>query len=60
MKDIRTPNTYYETPEEKEQSLEKLKSKHIYIDVDVECPDLEGVFDINPYSSDTPDAVCPD
>ena len=27
MKDIRTPNTYYETPEEKEQSLEKLKSK---------------------------------
>ena len=27
MKDIRTPNTYYETPEEKDQSLEKLKSK---------------------------------
>lgn len=42
------------------RGVEKLKSKHIYIDVDVECPDLEGVFDINPYSSDTPDAVCPD
>ena len=27
MKDIRTPTTYYETPEEKDQSLEKLKSK---------------------------------
>ena len=27
MKDIRTPNTYYETPEERNQSLEKLKSK---------------------------------
>ena len=27
MKDIRTPNTYYETPEERNQSLERLKSK---------------------------------
>ena len=27
MKDIRTPNTYYETPDERNQSLEKLKAK---------------------------------
>ncbi len=40
------------------KAVEKLKSKDIYIDTEVECPDLEGAFSINPYISDTPESQC--
>jgi hypothetical protein len=41
------------------RGVQKLKVSNILIDTDVECPDLDGTFDINPYISDTPDLDCP-
>lgn len=41
------------------RGVQKLKSKDIFVDTEVECPDLEGSFDINPYISDTPEVECP-
>jgi len=41
------------------RGIQKLRSKNIFIDTEVECPDLEGTFDINPYISDSPEVDCP-
>lgn len=41
------------------RGVQKLKSKNIMIDTEVECPDLEGTFDLNPYISDSPEVECP-
>ncbi len=40
------------------RGVQKLKSKDIMIDTEVECPDLEGTFDVNPYISDSPEVDC--
>ena len=41
------------------RGVQRLKSKDIMIDTGIECPDLEGTFDINPYISDSPEVDCP-
>ena len=41
------------------KGIQKLKSKNIFVDTEVECPDLQGSFDLNPYISDTPEVECP-
>ena len=40
------------------RGVQKLKSEDIMVDTEVECPDLEGTFDINPYISDSPEVDC--
>jgi hypothetical protein len=41
------------------KGVQKLKSKKIFVDTEVDCPDLQGSFDINPYISDSPEVECP-
>ena len=41
------------------RGIEKLKTKNIFIDTEVECPDRRGLVDLNPYISDTPESECP-
>jgi hypothetical protein len=41
------------------RGIQSLKSKDILVDIEVECPDLEDAFDINPYISDSPEVDCP-
>ena len=41
------------------RGIEKLKTKNIFIDTEVECPDRRGLADPNPYISDTPESECP-
>ena len=41
------------------RGIEKLKTKNIFIDTEVECPDRRGLVDPNPYISDTPESECP-
>ena len=41
------------------RGIEKLKTKNIFIDTEVECPDVRGLANPNPYISDTPESECP-
>ena len=40
------------------KALAKLKAKNIFIDTEIECPDLSTPFEINPYISETPESEC--
>ncbi len=41
------------------RGIEKLKTKNIFIDTQVDCPDIRGTIEPNPYISDTPESECP-